>query len=376
MKALRRLLVVCAVSALVATGCGKRQSEAAAAKTADDATKAAIAFLKGNQNNDGSFGKQMHDVGITSLALYGIAKSPQAAQADAKQVIEKGAKYILSKARDDGSITDDPKMLTVYRTSLALMALNAIDPKAHKDVIAKAQAYLKQAQFSEKNGNFTEKSSEYGGWGYSDKPESAGKIAPDLSNLQFALSALKESGVPQDDEAYKRAILFIQRCQNREESNDQPTKGSDGGGYYAPKESKAGPVTMADGTTVYKSYGSMTYALLKSYLFCGLGKDDARVKAAYDWLTQHYSVDENPGMGQMGLFYYYMTMAQTMTAMGMDTIKTADGRSHDWRAEMSKKIIGMQKADGSWANPQDRWMESDPGLVTGYALTVLDMCRK
>ena len=392
MNTMGRLITICVVLAMIVAGCGKKPSQPAAdnaaaapakppgppaaARSAADATTASIAFLKGNQNEDGSFGKQVHDVGITGLALYGIAKSTQAADAEAKQVLDKGVAFILANVRDDASINNDPTMLAVYRTSIAVMALNAIDAQKHKDVIEKAQAYLKQAQFSEKNGNFTAQSWEYGGWGYSSKPDTMGKIAPDLSNLQFAVTALKESGLPQDDEAYRRAIAFIQRCQNRTESNDMPTRGDDGGAYYAPKESKAGPVPLADGTTVYKSYGSMTYALLKSYLFCGLGKDDPRVKAAYDWIAQHYSIDENPGMGQMGLFYYFMTMAQTMAAMGEDTVKTPDGRSHDWRAELAKKIVSMQAADGSWSNPQDRWMESDPGLVTGYALTVLDLCRK
>jgi squalene-hopene/tetraprenyl-beta-curcumene cyclase len=27
-----------------------------------------------------------------------------------------------------------------------------------------------------------------------------------------------------------------------------------------------------------------------------------------------------------------------------------------------------QKVDGSWTNPEPRWMEGDPNLVTAYAL--------
>jgi squalene-hopene/tetraprenyl-beta-curcumene cyclase len=30
-----------------------------------------------------------------------------------------------------------------------------------------------------------------------------------------------------------------------------------------------------------------------------------------------------------------------------------------------------QKVDGSWTNPEPRWMEGDPNLVTGYALLSL-----
>ena len=180
--------------------------------------------------------------------------------------------------------------------------------------------------------------------------------------------------VSEDDPAFERAIVFLQRCQNRTESNDMPTSGNDNGAFYAPKKSKDGTVTLPDGTEVYKSYGSMTYALLKSYLFCGLPADDARVQAAYKWITENYSVDENPGVGQEGLFYYYLGMARALTALGEDTIKTPDGRVHNWREELSAKIISIQKDDGSWTNPSDRWMEGDPALVCGYAVTVLNHC--
>ena len=92
------------------------------------------------------------------------------------------------------------------------------------------------------------------------------------------------------------------------------------------------------------------------------------------WIAEHYTVDENPGVGQMGLFYYYLDMARSLDAVGIDTVKTPDGREHDWRADLSTKIVNLQKDDGSWTNPADRWMEGDPTLVCGFAVTVLNLC--
>ena len=43
----------------------------------------------------------------------------------------------------------------------------------------------------------------------------------------------------------------------------------------------AGEYTGADGKRMLRSYGSMTYAGLKSMIFAGVGPDDPRVKAAY-----------------------------------------------------------------------------------------------
>ena len=388
MSSLRAMLVLVLMVVVVAAGCSKKESDTsktppdkakeetlqAAKPDSKPSMKSGIAFLARKQNEDGSFGKA--DVGFTGLAVYSVASGPFASEANAKEMVKKGADFLVSNLREDGSINQDPEMLAIYRTALAVMALSAAGKEEYADTIKKAQEFLVKAQFSEDNGDFTAKNWEYGGWGYSSKPETMGKVAPDLSNAQFALSALKDSGLSEDSEAYKRAIIFLNRCQNRSETNDMGSSGEDGGGFYAPKESKAGPDTLPDGRAVYKSYGSMTYALLKGFVFCGLKMDDPRVKAAYDWISQHYTVDENPGMGQMGLYYYHMTMAKTLSDLRIDSITTPDGRKHDWRAELAAKIISLQSADGSWSNKQDRWMEGDPTLTTSYALTTLGYCGR
>ncbi len=38
-------------------------------------------------------------------------------------------------------------------------------------------------------------------------------------------------------------------------------------------------------------------------------------------------------------------------------------------------LAKRQQADGSWINENKRWMESDPNLVTGYALLTLSYCQ-
>ena len=86
--------------------------------------------------------------------------------------------------------------------------------------------------------------------------------------------------------------------------------------YYTPAaggKSQAGE-TAAGGL---KSYGSMTYAGLKSMIFAGVKKDDPRVKAAIGWIKGHYSLKQNPGMGRgnlgsQGLFYYLHVFAKSV----------------------------------------------------------------
>ena len=84
-------------------------------------------------------------------------------------------------------------------------------------------------------------------------------------------------------------------------------------------QSQAGSIeeTLDDGTKVsrLRAYGSMTYAGFKSYLYADLKPDDPRVSAAYDWIRANYTLDENPGMGGNGLYYYYHTFAKALDAI-------------------------------------------------------------
>ena len=65
-----------------------------------------------------------------------------------------------------------------------------------------------------------------------------------------------------------------------------------------------------------------------------------------------------------------MAMEYTGNA-DVDFIKTKDGKTIDWRADVTGKLLNLQKGDGSWINDQGRWMESDPVLTTSYILMAL-----
>jgi squalene-hopene/tetraprenyl-beta-curcumene cyclase len=187
------------------------------------------------------------------------------------------------------------------------------------------------------------------------------------------MEALHDTGLPADDPALQRALIFVSRCQNlKSEFNDQPwaEKVNDGGFIYTAAN---GGSSVAGNTENggLRSYSAMTYAGLKSMIYAGLSADDPRVKAANAYITKHYSLDENPGLGQTGLFYYYQTFAKTMALLGKPTVVDASGKSHDWRAELTAALAKRQQANGSWTNPADRFMEGDPNLVTAYALLAL-----
>ena len=197
----------------------------------------------------------------------------------------------------------------------------------------------------------------------------------------MALEALHDSGLKQDDPAYQNAQKFLSRMQNLSETNNQPWTGNDGGFVYTPGnkgESMAGEYTDSSGRRLLRSYGSMTYAGLKSMIYAGLRKDDPRVKAAWEWIGKNYTVDENPGMRQNdakfaenGLYYYYHTMARALRVYCEPVITDAQNKKHDWRVDLITKLASLQKEDGHWEGEQ-RFMEHNPTLATSFATLAME----
>ena len=326
----------------------------------------AVEFLSISQADDGSW-TSPHAPGITALVAHSLLQSGVPAD---DEVVVAAFKHLQSHRKPDGGIYDENSRHRNYETSISLMAFESANADGHyDDLIRDAVKFLKKVQWDEEETG-SKADTAFGGAGYGKHQR------PDLSNTTFFLEALKSAGVPADDPAVQNALTFISRCQNLEsEHNTTPfaAKVNDGGFYYTPA---AGGTSQA-GTTPnggLRSYASMTYAGLKSMIYAGLEQDDQRVKAARNWIRQFYTLEENPGMGQQGLFYYYHTFAKTLAVLNVDLFEEANGQKHDWRRELAEHLFSVQQQNGSWVNPTDRWYEGDPNLVTAYALLALQHC--
>ena len=75
----------------------------------------------------------------------------------------------------------------------------------------------------------------------------------------------------------------------------------------------------------------MSYAGLLSFIYAEMDKKDQRLQAVLSWLNENYRVDENPGMGQQGLYYYYHTMAKALSLSGIDEIIDDTGKKRYWK---------------------------------------------
>lgn len=324
------------------------------------------------QAEDGSYTAKAGP-GVTALVTTGMLKNGRGV--DDPQVA-KALKYLEGFVQKDGGIHAPNSMYKNYETSIALMCFAAANKDGRYDKLIKAaDAFIKGLQMDDGEGKDPSDTA-YGGAGYGKHKR------PDLSNTQVFLDALVAAGNGPDDAAIQKAKVFVSRCQNLETQHNQTrwaAKNPDGGFYYtaaAGGESQAKwPEGESEEVRGLRSYGSMTYAGLKSLIYAGLGPSDPRVQAATKWLRKNYSVEQNPGLGKVGLYYYYHTFAKTLSVLGEDQFVDATGVKHDWRKELAEKLAAQQNADGSWVNAADRWLEGDPNLVTGYALLALAYCQ-
>lgn len=347
------------------------------------------AWLASQQKNGQFAGGGARALPMTGFGLMALQTKPVAARTPAERaVIEAGCRALLAQQNADGSFGES---LQNYTTCVAIGALKRWGDPAATEVLAKAQRALLSFQNVERAG-YARGDRDYGSIGY------GGSQRGDLSNLHFALQALGETGLPKDHEAFAKAVVFLQRTQNLRSHNDwsgpspdpeadgqirEATSGDDGGAGYYPGNSSAGYVTLPDGRVEPRSYGSMTYALLKAYTLAGLPADDPRVRAASDWLRRNWTLERNPGVdapptdpsAYQGLFYYYLLMAQALDLMQVRTFEV-EGKPVDWRRDLRRQLESMQKPDGSWTNGKNsRWMEGDALLCTCYALLALERCR-
>ncbi|MEM1294873.1 MAG: prenyltransferase/squalene oxidase repeat-containing protein [Verrucomicrobiota bacterium] len=336
-----------------------------------------LKFLASQQAESGSWGDETYPA-LTAMPLSAIMSNPERDPTEAiPPELERAYQFLLSKQNRTGGIFG--KGLATYNTSLSIMAmLHQADRPEIEQAIRKARNFLinQQADFDERG---VSDSPMDGGIGYGGTyPHS------DLSNTHLAMEALYHSRQVLADRAggverkldWGAAIDFVTKCQNVEQ-NPEPylaiSETNKGGFVYFPGDSKAGAEgEEKDGKVALRSYGSMSYAGLLSFVYAEMSQTDPRVQAVEEWLGKNFSLEENPGMGAQGLYYYYHTMAKALTITGKGDLTLHDGSKVDWKEQLAIQLFDTHQPDGSWINEgSSRWWEDDPILVTSYALLSL-----
>lgn len=321
-------------------------------------------YLLAQQAADGHFSDPQMPA-LTALPLWALSgvKSDKAAR-------EKAAAYVLSTQRADGGFYV-PKPgrggsgLGNYNTSVCLSALfeSKLAPAAP---LLKARAYVASSQLT---GDDTLA----GGFGYDRVSR---RRYADLSNTAYAMDAMARTASLEElrtdgkrvDLDWAKALAFVENLQAKEGADK-------GGATYNERTPQAGRATNRVGKVHLRAYGSMSYAAVLSMCSANLTKGDPRVRNALDYCSRYWSVEENPGMGRQGLYYYFDILARALHAAGVETLATSDGRTVFWKRELAAKLLSLQKPDGSWANDNNRFWEADPVLCTSFAMICLELCR-
>ena len=331
-------------------------------------------YLLAQQLPDGSWSR--HPV-ITAYALLALANGPDAFSPDNRRAVARAAEFVAAQAHADGSIWNyRTKGYQVCSTAAGLMALIRVERPEYVSLMQNARCYLVGAQSvdmprtDERFGGFAAVSGEM----------------PDLITTQCVLEALwlSESTVRNSEEssdalrqplaaAYDAATSFVSRCQRLRLAGDSaaPAALREPAGWFA--ESPEGPASPNAVSSTPSGIALLTCAGLKSLLYAGVGTEDARTRAAQDWVRAHYAVSENPGLGRIGLFTYLYMLTKTLKAWEASNAGLPAIPRTNWRCGIVAELLALQRGRGHWLQDDPHWWETQPELVTAYALLCLEL---
>lgn len=330
-------------------------------KKVAEAVSKALSWLASKQAENGSWSNPRFPA-LTGLPLWAMSISGEKAYSNR---IAAAVEFIKGCAQKDGGIyVPDPRRggagLGNYNTSVCMTALHFSGVPDTLPLVLKAREYTARTQLVGDDGHS-------GGFGY----DRGGRRHSDLSNTAMAIDAmrltqsaedLRPAGSARADLNWDKALAYVSSMQEK-----------DGGFLYVKnsqpkKEPGSVPVKARPRLS---TYGSITYDGLLALMHCRLTRTDPRVVSALDYCTRHWTLEENPGQGQQGIYFYYDVLVRALDAAGVDMIKTSSGGNINWRDEVVDKLVSLQKPEGFWVNSNNRWWEADPVLSTSYALIAL-----
>ena len=281
----------------------------------DSAIDLAVESLLVRQSLDGSWTQQAdgYGPGMTGLALYALLKSGLSVEHPS---VVRGFAFL-----------DRRETHKTYSRSTVLLALATRGDEKDEDRLEELVDQLVRSQNVK-------------GWGYP-----AG--APDLSNTQFAATALRAAskrGIDVPGKVWSRLVESTLDCLVPETGAVVSSAPPRGFLYRAGHEFSTGSMTAA-GVAIL-SICAENMRVIKPPHARG-------IKRGLAWLGEHFTVEHNPAPtkenGSSGVQYYFLYGIERVGSLrGIEKLG-----SFPWYQLGAEKLVALQKDDGSWGGQSD-----------------------
>jgi hypothetical protein len=314
-------------------------------------------WLASRQGEGGDFrpavSSQACPLALTAIALWALCETEKSTL-DVAGALRAG-EFLYRHRQADGGIYDPERGLTVYSSAVSARALRAF---AKRHQASQAEAVLSELELFVYRRGAPES--------LTDAAQKSGlplkRIAQEARSLLLTAKR-DELGADQ-----RRALEFLAQLASDGQAR-LPYR------VRFPRRS---------GTAFGEPFG---YDDLLPLVYQPVKSTHTLALRARQAIQSFYTLEENPDLtrrygeagfrgGTQGLYYYYLAVAVTLSAFKAPTLKVQGGETHDWVRELSRKILSLQREDGSWVNGDGQWWEDEPVLVTSYALLSLALCRQ
>lgn len=291
----------------------------------------AFAYLKSQQNADGSFGRGRYGkhVGITSLcAIAFMSDGHVPGRGRYGEQVAAALEFVLAHSGDSGFLAAETSHGPMYGHGFATLFLGEIygmNPQDERvrDALVKAVDLIVGTQNDE------------GGWRYNPVPYDA-DVSVTICQI-MALRSARNAGIKVPKDTIDRAVKYVRDCQN-----------PDGGFRYM--------------LQVGSSAWPRTAAGVSSLFYAGIYEDDS-INRGLDYLVRNAL----PGTGRATPAHYYYGQYYCIQAMylaGGDYWK-------QWWPAARNELISRQSANGGWLDHY-----AGGAYSTAMALIVLQMPKR
>ena len=67
-----------------------------------------------------------------------------------------------------------------------------------------------------------------------------------------------------------------------------------------------------------------------------------------------------------------MVFAKALQAVGETVDRRREGRSHNWREDLGRKLLSLQNPEGYWVNTDRAEMQGNKVLVTAFTMMAIE----